>query len=73
MRKHHHVGFSGGWKARGIIGLAFAGGSLLPLLFFAPLLWRRRTLLAGGVVIFGSVGWRCFGLGDNLGADQRRW
>ena len=42
------------WKnARGITGLAFAGGSLLPLLFFAPLLWRRWVLLAGGFVILG--------------------
>jgi hypothetical protein len=51
----HPAVFPGGWKARGIIGLAFAGGSLLPLLFFAPLLWRRRVLLAGGVVIFGIL------------------
>ena len=29
----HRIVFPGGWKARGIIGLAFAGGSLLPLLF----------------------------------------
>ncbi len=47
--------FPGGWQAKGIINLAFAGGSLLPLLFFAPWLWRRRTLLAGGVVIFGIL------------------
>jgi 4-amino-4-deoxy-L-arabinose transferase-like glycosyltransferase len=47
--------FPGGWKAKGIISLAFAGGSLLPLLFFAPWLWRRRVLLAGGVVIFGIL------------------
>jgi hypothetical protein len=43
----------GDWKARGIIGLAFAGGCLLPLLFFAPWLWRRWVFLAGGFVIFG--------------------
>ena len=30
-----HIGFPGGWKASGIIGLAFAGGSLLPLLFLS--------------------------------------
>jgi 4-amino-4-deoxy-L-arabinose transferase-like glycosyltransferase len=49
------IEFPGGWQASGIIGLAFAGGSLLPLLFFAPFLWRPRVLLAGGVVIFGSL------------------
>jgi len=49
----YHAGFSGGWEARGIIGLAFAGGSLLPVLFFAPWVWRWWTLLAGGVVVFG--------------------
>jgi tetratricopeptide (TPR) repeat protein len=62
----HPAGFPGGWKARGIIGLAFAGGSLLPLLFFAPWLWRRRALLAGGVVIFGILP-GIFYQGSNLG------
>jgi tetratricopeptide (TPR) repeat protein len=51
----HRVGFPGGWEAKGIIGLAFAGGSLLPLLFFAPWLWRRQTLLAMGVIMFGAL------------------
>jgi tetratricopeptide (TPR) repeat protein len=51
----HRIGFSGSWLAKGIIGLAFAGGSLLPLMFFAPWLWRRRTLLAMGVIIFGAL------------------
>ncbi len=51
----HRLDELGDWKARGVIGLAFAGGSLLPLLFFAPWLWRRQTLLAGGVVVFGVV------------------
>jgi len=49
----HRIGFSG--VAKGIISLAFAGGSLLPLMFFAPWLWRRRTLLAMGVIIFGLL------------------
>ena len=61
-----YIGFPGGWKASGIIGLAFAGGSLLPLLFFAPLLWRPRVLLAGGVVIFGIL-LGIFYRGGNLG------
>jgi 4-amino-4-deoxy-L-arabinose transferase-like glycosyltransferase len=61
-----HIEFPGGWKASGIIGLAFAGGSLLPLLFFAPFLWRPKTWLAGGVVILGM--WLAlFPLWDNLG------
>ncbi len=63
----HQFGFPGGWKAKGIIGLAFAGGSLLPLLFFAPWLWRRWTLLAASSLIFGTllgVLW----LGGDLGA-----
>ena len=51
----HRVEFPGGWLAKGIIGLAFAGGSLLPLMFFAPWLWRRWTVLAMGVIIFGLL------------------
>ena len=62
----HRIGFPGGWPAKGIIGLAFAGGSLLPLLFLAPWLWRRRTLLAMGVVIFGAL-LAVFRLCGNLG------
>jgi 4-amino-4-deoxy-L-arabinose transferase-like glycosyltransferase/tetratricopeptide (TPR) repeat protein len=46
---------SADWKAGDIMGLAFAGGSLLPLLFFAPFLWRRQALLAGGLAVFGLV------------------
>ncbi|MGA2241292.1 MAG: glycosyltransferase family 39 protein, partial [Verrucomicrobiota bacterium] len=62
----YRIGFSGGWLAKGIIGLAFGGGSLLPLLFFAPWLWRRRTLLAMGVIIFGTL-LAVFQLCGNLG------
>ena len=63
---HHRRSFPASWEARGIIGLAFAGGCLLPLLFFAPLLWRPKTLLAGGVVILGL--WLAlFPLWNNLG------
>jgi 4-amino-4-deoxy-L-arabinose transferase-like glycosyltransferase len=43
------------WEPRGITGLAFAGGCLLPLLFFAPLVWRWQVLLAGGVVVLGVL------------------
>lgn len=45
----------GGWMAREIVGLAFAGGSLLPLLFFSPWLWSWRAWWQGGVVILGSL------------------
>ncbi|MGA2787689.1 MAG: glycosyltransferase family 39 protein [Verrucomicrobiota bacterium] len=62
----HRFDFLSDWKARAIISLAFAGGSLLPLLFFAPFLWRRQTLLAGGVAVFGLV-LGTFCLSDNLG------
>ncbi len=66
-----HIEFPGGWKANAIIGLAFAGGSLLPLLFYAPFLWRPKTLLAGGVVIFGLLlGMFC--RGSNLGLILQR-
>jgi 4-amino-4-deoxy-L-arabinose transferase-like glycosyltransferase len=63
------VGFPGGWKAKGIISLTFAGGSLLPVLFFSPLLWRRRVLLAGGFVFFG-VWLGMFKLWNNLGLSS---
>jgi hypothetical protein len=33
------------WK--GLVGLAFAGGSIITVLFYAPLLWSRRILIAG--------------------------
>jgi len=34
-----------------VVGLAFAGGSFLPILFCAPLLWSRRGLLTGLCVL----------------------
>jgi tetratricopeptide (TPR) repeat protein len=51
----HSFGYPGGWHARGIIGLAFAGGSLLPVLCFTPWLWRPRTWLLGAVVLLGAL------------------
>jgi 4-amino-4-deoxy-L-arabinose transferase-like glycosyltransferase len=62
----HPQVFPGGWTAKGIVGLAFAGGSLLPLLFFAPSLWRWRNLATGGAVILGGL-WLLFDLNHNLG------
>jgi 4-amino-4-deoxy-L-arabinose transferase-like glycosyltransferase len=58
----HNRGFPDVWEARGIIGLAFAGGCFLPLLCFAPFLWRWRALLVGGAVTFaGLLGTLWFG------------
>jgi 4-amino-4-deoxy-L-arabinose transferase-like glycosyltransferase len=51
----HPSEFVGGWMAREIVGLAFAGGCLLPLLCFAPCLWQWRALLKGSAVIFGAL------------------
>jgi 4-amino-4-deoxy-L-arabinose transferase-like glycosyltransferase len=62
----HQFGFPGGWQAKGIIGLAFTGGSLLPFLFFAPWLWRWRSWLAGGAIILGAL-WGWFWLKGNPG------
>ena len=63
---HHSREFPVRWAARCIVGLAFAGGCLLPLLCFAPLLWRPKPLLTGGVVMLGL--WLAmFPLWDNLG------
>jgi 4-amino-4-deoxy-L-arabinose transferase-like glycosyltransferase len=64
-----HIEFPGGWRASGIIDLAFAGGSLLPLLFFAPWLWRRRAWLAGGVILLGGL-LTTFRLWNNVSLDS---
>jgi hypothetical protein len=64
-----HVEFPGGWRASLIIDLAFAGGSLLPLLFFAPWLWRWRQWLMGGIVLFGGL-LVLFRLWDNVGLNS---
>jgi len=55
MHTHHDRLCPTEWDARGIIGMAFAGGCLLPLLFFGPFVWRWQAWLAGGVVI--SAAW----------------
>jgi 4-amino-4-deoxy-L-arabinose transferase-like glycosyltransferase len=41
-------GFPGGATAKAMVALAFAGGSLLPVFFLGPWLWRRQTWLIGG-------------------------
>ena len=40
-------GVAGGCVNKAIIGLAYAGGCLLPVLFFARRLWTKRELLIG--------------------------
>lgn len=37
-----------------IVGLAFSGGSLCSMLFFAPMLWRKRIWIAS-LVLFGAL------------------
>jgi hypothetical protein len=66
-------GFPGGWRAKGVIGLAFAGGSLLPVLLFAPRLWRPKLLLAGGLLIAaGALGLFLFWDSLGLSAESAR-
>ena len=50
--EHRYV-FVNGWVQTVMIGLAFTGGCLLPVLFYAPLLWPRRIWITGGLLIFG--------------------
>jgi hypothetical protein len=66
--------FPGGWVAKTIIGLTFAGGSLGPLVIFAPWVWRRRALAAGGLAVIGLTlalfwNWSDFGLFMNTNAE----
>jgi hypothetical protein len=37
------------WK--GLVGLAFTGGCLITVLFYAPLLWSRRILISGVALV----------------------
>ena len=43
------------WLHRSISGLCFAGGCNAVVLFFTPLLWRRRSLVFGGVAVIVCV------------------
>ena len=51
---------SRGWSNlldQSLVGLAFTGGCVASVLFFAPLLWARRTwLVAGGILLVGVLG-----------------
>lgn len=42
-------------RDKGIVGLAFLGGCVPSAFFFAPLLWKRRTWIVGGGVLFAMV------------------
>ena len=56
-----HYDFPGGWSAKTLVGLAFLGGSLLPLLLLAPWLWRRKLWLAGSALGVGLLLWLWLG------------
>jgi 4-amino-4-deoxy-L-arabinose transferase-like glycosyltransferase len=60
-----------------LVGLVFAGGCYLPLLFHAPRLWKGRALLAGAAVALitaGVLAWTG-GVGGHALVDEhgRRW
>jgi len=49
-------GLAGGWANKTVIGLAYAGGCLLPVLFFAHQVWAKREgLIAGGLTVAAAV------------------
>jgi 4-amino-4-deoxy-L-arabinose transferase-like glycosyltransferase len=56
-------------ESRTLVGLSFLGGCLLPGIFFAPWLWRGRTLVAGlaGLGLLGLAAAR-FGRLESLSA-----
>ncbi len=45
LRWNLNPGFGFLWG--GLVGLAFAGGGIITILFYAPLLWSRRILITG--------------------------
>ena len=46
---------TGGWAKKIIIGLAYAGGCLLPVLFFVNRLWTKREWLIGGGLLLTAT------------------
>jgi len=50
------VGRKGSCPFRGLVTLSFAGGCLATVIFFAPMLWSRRVLVAGILGIGLMVG-----------------
>ncbi len=59
VRDLYHLGL------RSLVGLSFTGGSLISVAFCVPLLWSRRTLAAGGLLV-GMVA-AALTLSGNLG------
>jgi hypothetical protein len=58
---HERVDF-GGHIAKTFVGLSFLGGCAISALFFAPVLWSRRTLLFGSIaaglaILLCAMGW----------------
>ena len=53
-------------SGQALVGLAFAGGCMLPALTFAPLVWSRRQILAGAILSLG-LGFAFFQGWINLG------
>ncbi len=62
---------------RSVSALSFAGGSLIPLLFFIPCLWKPRTILAGALIASVLIALALLaGTGDDgpwRGAAGLRW
>ena len=59
--------------ATGFVALAFTGGCVAVATFFAPLLWRRRTLLFGGGTMISLTALAVLGdvLGTGFGESAR--
>jgi 4-amino-4-deoxy-L-arabinose transferase-like glycosyltransferase len=62
-------GVTGGGLDKIIIGFAYLGGCLLPVLFFANRLWLKRELIFGGGIILAASGLITFasGIGQQFG------
>ena len=66
-------GVAGGWVNKIVIGTAYAGGSLLPVLFFAHRVWAKRELLmVGGLALAAAAAalWAT-GVGSQFGWSFR--
>ena len=47
--EHRWVGIA--YFMKGLVGLTFTGGCMITALFYAPLLWSRRVLAMGIVLV----------------------
>jgi 4-amino-4-deoxy-L-arabinose transferase-like glycosyltransferase len=69
---------AGGLGGRVFVGLVFAGGCVISLLFYAPLLWSRRAVLVGlawlGLcLVFAPYSHEWLGVGLPAAADGSGW